>query len=33
MAELLTEVYDWADAQPSFYLQTVSFRNTYSIAA
>jgi putative transposase len=33
MDELLTEVYDWADTQQTFYLQTASFRNTYNIAA
>jgi putative transposase len=31
--ELLTEVYAWAEAQPSFYLQTAYFRDTYALAA
>ena len=31
--ELLAEVYDWANAQQNFYLQTASFRNTYKLAA
>jgi putative transposase len=31
--ELLTQVYDWAQAQSSFYFQTASFRDTYKIAA
>ncbi|MGB8683595.1 MAG: IS630 family transposase [Candidatus Binatus sp.] len=31
--ELLREVYDWADAQQSFFFQTASFRNTYKLAA
>jgi transposase len=31
--ELLHEVYTWADAQETFYLQTASFRDTYAIAA
>ncbi len=31
--ELLTAVYDWADAQSDFYRQTLSFRATYKIAA
>lgn len=31
--ELVAEVYDWADAQQNFYLQTASFRDTYAMAA
>ena len=31
--ELLSEVYSWADAQQTFYLQTASFRDTYALAA
>lgn len=31
--ELLQEVYAWAESQPSFYLQTASFRQLYSLAA
>jgi transposase len=31
--ELLSEVYDWAETQQTFYLQTASFRTTYDIAA
>ena len=33
MDELLTEVYDWAETQPTFYFQTASFRTTYNLAA
>jgi len=31
--ELLGEVYAWAEAQQSFYLQTAYFRDTYALAA
>jgi putative transposase len=31
--DLLTEVYDWANAQADFYRQTLSFRTTYKLAA
>jgi transposase len=31
--ELLDEVYDWASAQNNFYRQTLSFRQTYKLAA
>jgi transposase len=33
MDELKGEVYTWAEAQPTFWLQTVSFRKTYRMAA
>jgi hypothetical protein len=33
MDELLTEVHTWAETQQTFYIQTVSFRSTYRIAA
>jgi putative transposase len=31
--ELLEEVYNWADAQTTFYFQTASLRDTYALAA
>lgn len=31
--ELLKQVYEWADTQPSFYSQTNSFRDLYNLAA
>jgi transposase len=31
--ELLTQVYEWANAQQNFYLQTASFRDLYALAA
>jgi transposase len=31
--DLLTEVYEWAEAQSSFFFQTASFRETYKLAA
>lgn len=33
MDELLTEVHTWAETQQTFYIQIVSFRSTYRIAA
>ena len=30
---LINEVFDWADAQPTFYMQTASFRRTLTLAA
>jgi hypothetical protein len=31
--ELLNEVYGWAEAQHTFYLQTIIFRTVYKLAA
>jgi putative transposase len=31
--ELVNEVFNWANAQPSFFMQTISFRTTYTLAA
>jgi hypothetical protein len=31
--ELLSEVYSWAETQPTFYFQTAGFRETYALAA
>lgn len=33
MEELLSEVYTWAETQETFYLQTASFRDTYTMAS
>jgi putative transposase len=33
LAELLAEVYSWADAQQTFFLQTAHFRTTYRLRA
>jgi transposase len=32
LEELVGQVFDWAEAQPSFFLQTISYRDTYKLA-